>query len=76
MEREGFSCKLYMNDVLRYEEVETDGSVTKHVLHGVDFLQCNRSEQDGLVTVIYSIALLIENGRVERLISWDSFVGP
>ena len=76
MEKEGFTCTFKTNDVLRYHTVEPDGSTAKHVLTDVDFVLCNRSQQDGLVTSIKSIAFVIKDCRVDQVISMNSFVGP
>jgi hypothetical protein len=76
MEQEGFSCKYKTNSTFRYHEVEDDGSRKKIALADIDFLRCNRSEQDFLVKTITTVAIVIEEDRVAKFVGMTSFVGP
>jgi hypothetical protein len=77
MENAGFKCELVRNGAFKHQNTEPGPIATKYVVHdNIDFLKCNRTEIDGWVTSIDSVALIIEDDLVIKMLAnWDA-VGP
>lgn len=76
MTDEGFECTYKESETFRDEKVNVDGSVTRADHDNIDYLLCVRRTQSGMVTTVFTVALVIEDGKVARAFESTHHIGP
>ena len=77
MQNAGFECEFIRNGTFKHEADEPD-SITKKLTtyDNIDFLRCRRNTQEGLVSYFDNVALVIENGKVIKILANWGATGP
>jgi hypothetical protein len=76
MTEEGFECTFEKSESFNERLVKPDGSLTKAQHSDIDFFRCVRRRQSGMVSSVFEVALVVEDGKVVRAIESTTHTGP
>ncbi len=74
MQQCGFKCQMVQNGTFVHKVHEpTDGKLQRRELQDIDFIECHRKRQSGLVTYFDTVALIVEGDIVTEVLShWEA----
>ena len=73
---EGFTCRVQKNSTLKFEELRASGEVVKGTIENVDYLDCTRTRQSGLVTCVDIVDVVFTSDGVTDVKVFNEFIGP
>lgn len=76
MEENSFECEMITGGEFVHNALQDDGSTERKTYENIDFLDCHRSTQDGWVTSIDHVALVIKEDRVVDVLANWAAIGP